>query len=166
MKIMDTELNRNYWIKIAKRNGISRECFNARVNRGYSVRQAATQPLQQHCRSRLGKTNPNSNRQQSLAAGLSEFALTGYRRENPGCTLSDAQAIALIKQRQTKRRNPISAKAKAAGISPATVYRRMRRLGWPLNKALNTPPISPRDAARIGGKARRQKAALNNARTL
>lgn len=175
MKIMDTDINRDYWRKLAVRNGISRELFSARVKRGHSLRHAATAPPAPKHRHALGKTNPHSKRQKSLAYGLDEGALSRYRRDNPASTLSDHAALILLQARKHTVQKTLREQAIDAGLSPQLLYSRLSKQ-WPLEKALSTPPIPTSHAARIGGKARAQQkreryqqrlqqAALKNAST-
>lgn len=173
MKIMDTELTPRYWRQLATRNGISRKCYEARLQRGYNYRQAATTPVDKKHQHRLGKCVAGSARQAALAAGLPESAVTNYRKRHPETPLTDQQIITALLDYHERMKNPIYKRARAKGLTTATVYRRTSVQGWSLEKALNTPPISASEAARIGNQVRNQKRqkqreekrALNNAST-
>lgn len=156
MKIMDTEITPKYWLQLAKRNGISRKCYETRLKRGASYREAATKPIDPKHQHRLGKTNPNSVMQIAMAAGLSKTAIIDYRRRHPGCGLSNQQIIEKLQAYQKKRQNSISQRAKAAGLPDYIVYHRLGS-GWTTEKALATPVMTRREYARLGGKARAQQ---------
>jgi hypothetical protein len=169
MKIMATDLPLKHWQRIAEQNGIHRKTFQWRL-KSMTPKAAATIPLN------TCPTNPNSMRQKSMAAGLDEGALSRYRRENPASTLSDHAVLILLQARKHTVQKTVREQALAAGLSPQLVYKRLRK-NWPLEKAINTPPMPTSQAARIGGKARAQQkrerrqkllqqAALNNASTL
>lgn len=170
MKIMATDLPLSHWQRIAEQNGIQRRTFLYRL-KTMDAKKAATKPLKK------GGIKPiaTSKRQKSLAAGLDECALSRYRREHPESQLSDEDALAFLQARKAKLQNTLRERALAAGLSPQLVYHRISR-NWPLDKALNTPPMPTSHAARIGGKARAQQkrerrqqrlqqAALKNAST-
>ncbi|UYV20944.1 hypothetical protein K1Y77_17135 (plasmid) [Halomonas qaidamensis] len=171
MKILPNELPPKYWQDLAKKNGISRNCYQARLRLGHSPRKAATTPINKKHQQRLGKYVEGSARQAALAAGLPETAITHYRKRNKGTELTDQQIIKKLQAYHDRMKNPISKQAAQNGLTTATVYRRMSVMGWTLEKALSTPPASPSEAGKIGNKVRNQKRqkqreekrALNNA---
>ncbi len=152
MKIMPTDLPLTHWQRVAQQNGISAKTFRYRLKR-HTPKAAATMPLNNTGR----PANPQSDRQQSLAAGLPAGAITQHRYRHPNSSFTTDQIIAELKRQQAKRGNTLSDKAKAAGIPRETVYRRIQTLGWTLERALNTPSMTTHESARLGGKARAQQ---------
>ncbi len=57
--------------------------------------------------------------------------------------------------------NSIAQRARQAGLSPYTVYDRLKRM--PLEEALTTPPMPQKESASLAGKASRQSARARKA---
>ena len=151
MKIMDNERPLSYWSSIAKKNGISRRTFNNRRKSGYSKSEAATLPLA-NCGS--SNANPNSYRQIALRAGLGETAISSYYSRHPTTTLTPHEIVK--KLNDDKQKESITAMAKKAGLQRAALSSRLRN-GWPLEKALNTPAMTPSESARNAGRHKGKK---------
>lgn len=149
MKIIAHELPHSYWRRVAERHGIPAHTWRMRLRRGWDQQRAATTPLM-HASNR--QPDPASRTQKLKAAGLRTGAIGEYRRENPDTRLSDDEIIARLLER--RNRNTLTDRARAAGLNPATVYKRVRRMGWSEERALSTPIMTRREAGQIRARQR------------
>ncbi len=150
MKIMAHDLPRDYWRKLAERNGLKYRTYWMRLQRGWTPEQAATTPTL-HKATR--KPDPNSTTQKLKAAGLHPRTVNDYRRNHPDTTLTDDEIIAFAVERRNQK--SMAQRCREAGLHTDTVWARIHRQGWSVEEALSTPPMTPRQSGQMRAKQRK-----------
>ena len=84
------------------------------------------------------KRGPDSLLHKARAHGL--YPATVRTRLKKGMSLEEALAIPPQPKGTPRDPNSINGQARAHGLTPNIVHQRVRTLGWPLERALTTPP--------------------------
>lgn len=152
--------------KIAEENGINARTVYRRVHeRGWDIELAITKPLQKKTSDkeylRWSKIARNNGISSKLFWQRVNCDGWDYKKAATHHIMTSAEigAEAKKKIKYTLTSPEILALAEANGIDYKCLWYRVRRLGWSLDEAANTPKISRKDSLK---RARKKSSLINN----